>query len=150
MPSLSTQERKAKFNKISNLLSGILLFLSTDTFFHLGNGYKLLGTKSKQIPKISLSLVLLKKLKEDQVKNIIKEFKNELKDLKNIPNKINEPELLREQEINTPCPSAPVRCALVASPVSKFAEIAFPVANYASPANKYMFSTPIIKRRYPR
>ena len=54
MPSLSTQERKAKFNKISNLLSGILQFLSTDTFFHLRNGYKLLGTKSKQIPKISL------------------------------------------------------------------------------------------------
>ena len=82
MPSLSTQERKAKFNKISNLLSGILQFLSTDTFFHLRNGYKLLGTKSKQIPKISLSLVLLKKLKEDQVINIIKELKNELKDLK--------------------------------------------------------------------
>ena len=38
MPSLSTQERKAKFNKISNLPSGILLFLSTDTFFHLGKG----------------------------------------------------------------------------------------------------------------
>ena len=38
MPNLSTQERKAKFNKISNLPSGILLFLSTDTFFHLGKG----------------------------------------------------------------------------------------------------------------
>ena len=36
----------------------------------------------------------------------------------------------------TPCPSAPVRCAPVASPVDKFSEIATPVPNYASPANK--------------
>ena len=37
----------------------------------------------------------------------------------------------------TPCPSAPVRCALVAScPVGKFAEIASRVPNYASHANK--------------
>ena len=33
----------------------------------------------------------------------------------------------------THCPSAPVRCAPVASPVNKFAEIASPVPSYASP-----------------
>ena len=36
----------------------------------------------------------------------------------------------------TPCPSAPVKCAPVASPVDKFAEIAAPVPNYASSFNK--------------
>ena len=40
--------------------------------------------------------------------------------------------------INTPCPSAPARRAPVASPFSKFAEIAYPVPNHASPANKWI------------
>ena len=33
----------------------------------------------------------------------------------------------------TPCPSAPARCAPVASPVNKFSGIASPVPNYACP-----------------
>ena len=37
---------------------------------------------------------------------------------------------------NTTCPSAPVRCTPVASPVDKFSEIATLVTNYTSPANK--------------
>ena len=49
-------------------------------FSDLENDYKLLGTKSKQIPKMSLSLGLLKKLKEDIRYTTIKEFENELKD----------------------------------------------------------------------
>ena len=50
---------------------------------------------------MSLSLGLLKKLKEDKLRNMmIKEFKDELKDFKNILNKIEELELLRQQEIN--------------------------------------------------
>ena len=43
---------------------------------------------------------------------------------------------LLERFLYTPCPSAPVRYALVASPVDNFAEIASPVQNYAFPANK--------------
>ena len=39
-------------------------------------------------------------------------------------------------QIYTPCPSAPVRYAPVGSPVDKSSEIATPVTNYASPANK--------------
>lgn len=35
------------------------------------------------------------------------------------------------------CPSASVRCALVASPVNNFAEIVSPVPKYISPANKW-------------
>ena len=38
-----------------------------------------------------------KETKEDQLKNTMKEFKDELKDLKNILNKIKELELSREQ-----------------------------------------------------
>ena len=38
--------------------------------------------------------------------------------------------------IYTPCPSSLVRCALVASLVNKFAEIASPVPNYVSLTNK--------------
>ena len=38
--------------------------------------------------------------------------------------------------LQTPCPSARVRCAPVASPVDNFAESASPVSNYVSPANK--------------
>ena len=37
--------------------------------------------------------------------------------------------------VYTPCPSAPVGCVPVASPVDKFTEIFSPVPNYASPAN---------------
>ena len=45
-------------------------------------------------------LLSLKKLREDKLRNIIEEFKDELKDFKNILDKINEPELLKEQEID--------------------------------------------------
>ena len=44
--------------------------------------------------------------------------------------------LLKFLHTITPCPSAPVRCAPVASPVNKFAEIGSPIPNYDSPANK--------------
>ena len=48
-----------------------------------------------------LSLGLSKKLKkEKRKKTMIEQFKEELKDFKNILDKINELELLREQEIN--------------------------------------------------
>ena len=105
MLSLSTKERKAMFNKPSNYSIPLWSWIdteSTDTFFSdLENKYKLLGTKSKQIPKMSLSLELSKKLKVDKLRNtMITELEDELKDLKNILNKIKELELLREQEIN--------------------------------------------------
>ena len=64
------------------------------------NEHKLLGTKSEEIPKMFLYLGLLKKLKEDSRNMVTERFKNELKDLKNMLNKIKELELLREQEIN--------------------------------------------------
>ena len=38
--------------------------------------------------------------------------------------------------IETPCPSARVRCTPVASRINTFSEIASPVSNYASPVNK--------------
>ena len=47
---------------------------------------KFLGTKSKKKEKMSFFLVLLKKLKEDKLRNSIEEFKTELKGLKNILN----------------------------------------------------------------
>ena len=37
---------------------------------------------------------------------------------------------------NTPCPSAPLKCTPVASPVDEFSEIATLVTNYTYPANK--------------
>ena len=50
---------------------------------------------------LSLSLGLLKKLKEDKLRHtMIKEFKDEVKSLKTILNEIKKLELLREQEIN--------------------------------------------------
>ena len=42
----------------------------------------------------------------------------------------------------TPGPSAPVRCAPVAFPINKFAEIASPTPNYASPLNKWITFLP--------
>ena len=60
-----------------------MLILNQQFFSSLENKYKLLGTVSKQMPKMSFYSGLL-----------------ELKDFKNILNKIQEPELLREQEIN--------------------------------------------------
>ena len=47
------------------------------------------------------------------------------------------------ESFQVPCPSSPVRCAAVASPVDNFAEITSPVRNYASPVNKW-------KNRLPR
>ena len=49
---------------------------------------------------MSLYSGLLKKLKEDSRNTMIEKIKNELKDLKNMLNKIKELELSREQEIN--------------------------------------------------
>ena len=43
---------------------------------------------------------------------------------------------------DTPCPNTLVRCSSVASPVDKFAEIDFPVQNYASPTNKWISFLP--------
>ena len=105
MLSLSTKERKAMFSKPSNYSVPLWSWIdieSIDTFFSdLENKYKLLGAKSKQIPKMSLSLELSKKLKVDKLGNtMITELEDELKDLKTILNKIKELELIREQEIN--------------------------------------------------
>ena len=105
MLSLSTKERKAMFSKPSNYSVTLWSWIdieSIDTFFSdLENKYKLLGAKSKQIPKMSLSLELSKKLKVDKLGNtMITELEDELKDLKTILNKIKELELIREQEIN--------------------------------------------------
>ena len=50
--------------------------------------------------KMSFYSGLLKKLKEDSRNAMIKRFKNELRDFKNLLNKIKKLELLREQEIN--------------------------------------------------
>ena len=47
------------------------------------------------------------------------------------------------ESFQVPCPSSPVRCAAVASPVDNFAEITSPVRYYASPVNKW-------KNRLPR
>ena len=49
--------------------------------------------------------------------------------------------------IDTTCPSFPVTCFPAASPVDTFAESASPVPIYASPANKWKFSTPVIYTR---
>ena len=50
---------------------------------------------------MSLSLRLLNKLKEEELRRItIEEFRDELKDLKNMLNEIKKLELLTEQEIN--------------------------------------------------
>ena len=67
MSSQSTKEIKAKFNKLSNCLIYFLGYVdieSTDTFFSdLENEYRLLGTKSRQIPKMYFSLLFSKKLR---------------------------------------------------------------------------------------
>ena len=128
MSYLSTKERKAKIHKLSNDLNftehlssknkqitfETLIHLpshvdiehssaeSINTFFsNLENEYNLLKSKSKQIPKMSLSLRLLNKLKEEELRRTtIEEFRDELKELKNMLNEIKKLELLREQEIN--------------------------------------------------
>ena len=114
----TTKERKAKFNKLSNDLNfrknlntktkpsnysvpfscwidvKHSSIESTDSFFlDLKNEYK-------QIWKMSPSLKLWKKLKEEKLGQTTEEFKDDLKSLKAILNKIKELELLREQEIN--------------------------------------------------
>ena len=107
MVSLSTKERKAKFNtddlifrNESNLTSGAALSLSSyDDIEYvsaesLANKYKLFGTKSKQtvnfsnMPKIPFSLTPSKKY------TMIEKFKNKLKDLINILNEIKKPKIL--------------------------------------------------------
>ena len=65
-------------------------------FFDPDYEYRLLGTKSKQTVflKMSFSLAPSKKY------TMIEEFKDRLKGLKNILNKIKKLNFLREQEIN--------------------------------------------------
>ena len=106
MPSLSTKERKAKFNtddlifrKKFSLPSGALLSLSSyvdierssaeyNSAESLTSKYKLFGTKSKQtvnfssIPKKPFPLTPSKKY------IMIEEFKDEIKGLKNILNEV--------------------------------------------------------------
>ena len=92
MPNLSTKERKAEFNtndlifrKESNLPSATLLSLSSyvDIEYNfaksLTNKYKLFGTKSKQTINF---------LAPSKKYMMIEEFKDELRDLKNILNEI--------------------------------------------------------------
>ena len=92
MPSLSIKERKTKFNtddlifsKESNLPSGTLLFLSSyvdieyNSAESLTNKYKLFGTKSKRT---------INSLAPSKKYIMIEEFKDELRDLKNILNEI--------------------------------------------------------------
>ena len=92
MPSLSIKERKAKFNtdcqifrKESNLPPGTLLSLLNyfDTEYNsaesLTNKYKFFGTKSKRT---------INSLAPSKKYIMIKEFKDELRNLKNILNEI--------------------------------------------------------------
>ena len=94
MPSLSIKERKGKlktdyliFRKESNLPSGILLSLSSyvDTECNstdsLTNKYKLFGTKSKRT---------INSLAPSKKYIMIKGFKDELRDVKNILNETKE------------------------------------------------------------
>ena len=90
MPSLSTKERKAKFNtddlifrKKSNLPSYFNIECNSAESFT--NKYKLFGTKSKRTTN---SLATSKKY------IMIEEFKAELRDLKNILNKIKKTETI--------------------------------------------------------
>ena len=110
MSSLSTKERKAKFNtnglifrKKFNLPSGTLLSAEWNSIEHsstksLTNKHKLFGAKSKllvfQIYQKTFFFSNSKKY------IMIEELKDELKSLTNIFNEIKKLELLREQEIN--------------------------------------------------
>ena len=98
MSSLSTKESKAKFKidhlifrKKFNLPSRTPLFLSSYVDIEctsaesLRNKYKLFGTKSKQTANLS---TLSKKYL------MIKEFKDELKSLKNILNEIKKTKII--------------------------------------------------------
>ena len=104
MPSLSIKERKAKFNtddlifrKKSNLPFETLLSLSSYVDFEyssaesLTNKYKLFRTKSKQT---------INSLAPSKKYIMVEEFKDKLRDLKNILNEIKKLEPLREQENN--------------------------------------------------
>ena len=85
---------------MSSLITKIAMFIKASNYsISLLSGmdieYDLLGTKSKQqIPKMSFPLTPSKKY------IIIKEFKDEIKDLKNILNENKKLESLREKEIN--------------------------------------------------
>ena len=95
MPSLLTKDMLNKPSSYSIPLLSWIDIEWTDTF--LENEYKLLRTKSKQtvnFKKMHLSLPPSKKYTK------IEEFKDELKDLKNIFNEIKELKFSREQEIN--------------------------------------------------
>ena len=95
MPSLSRKERKAKFNtndlifrKKFNLPSGTILSAKYNSAESPTNKYKLFGTEPKQtvnfsnIPKKPFPLTPSKKYL------MIKEFKDEIKGLRNILNEI--------------------------------------------------------------
>ena len=96
MPSLSTKERKAKFNandlifrKRFSLPSRALLSVECNTTVEsLINKYKLFGTKSKQTVNF-LNIPKRRFLSTPSKKYImIKEFKDRIKGLKNILNGI--------------------------------------------------------------
>ena len=91
------------FNKPLNCSIPLLSWIdieSVDTFFSDLKYKQTFRDSIKTNTKMSPSLELLKKLKEDKLRHTtIKEFKDELKDLKTL-NRIKEPELLREQERN--------------------------------------------------
>ena len=104
MPSLSIKERKAKFStddlifrKDSNLPYGALLSLSSSVDIEYNSAeslikkYKLFATKSKRT---------INSLATSRKHIMIKEFKDELRDLKNILNEIKKLKPLREQEKN--------------------------------------------------
>ena len=88
MSSLSTKERKAKFNtdglifrKESNLPSGLSMYVDIEynSAESLTNKYKLFGTKSKRT---------INSLAPSKKYTMIEEFKDKLRGLKNILNEI--------------------------------------------------------------
>ena len=100
MPSLSTKERKAMLNKLSNYSIPLLSWIdieSTDTFFLIQR----MNTIFQELHQnIINSFTSLKKLKEDKLRQAIEEIKNELKSFKTILNEIEKLKLLRKQKIN--------------------------------------------------
>ena len=100
MPSLSTKERKAMLNKLSNYLIPLLSWIdieSTDIFFLIQR----MNTIFQELHQnIINSFTSLKKLKEDKLRQAIEEIKDELKRFKTILNEIEKLNLLRKQKIN--------------------------------------------------
>ena len=95
--------RKVMFNKSSNYLispSSYVDIESTDTFFLIQR----MNTKFQELNQNKyqkcLFLQYSKNIKVDNLRNTMEKFKDELKDLKNILNKIKGLELFRKQKIN--------------------------------------------------